>query len=99
MEIYDFNIKYATEWVDQHGNKVLFQPCTFNNRGAMYTTSPGMPELGGEYSLRNEGGNLYLRFYPTDVEFLILPTIDGFQLLMGSSPAYSFTRLKKNFLL
>lgn len=90
MTIYEFETKYATEWVDQYGTKRCFMPLSMGqNTGAMFTTPLGDTILGGEYSMRTENGRLYLAWYGN--EFLFSPTDNGFQLLTGDSVTYSFT--------
>ena len=90
MTIYEFETKYATEWVDQFGTKLSFMPLSMGkSTGAMYTTPKGKGTLGGTYSLRAENGNLYLGWYGK--EFLFSPTNEGFQLITGDSVTYSFT--------
>lgn len=91
MTIFEFETQYATEWVDQYGTKLLFMPLSKGkNTGAMYTTPVEHPMLGGEYFLRQDGHSLYLGW--RDSEYLFSPTNQGFELLLGSSVAYSFTR-------
>lgn len=90
MTIYEFELKYATEWVDQHGTLKSFFPMSGGKKtGAMFTTTKGYPQIGGEYSLREENGRLYLSWYGN--EFLFSLTDDGFELISGESVAYRFT--------
>ncbi|WP_188934977.1 hypothetical protein [Puia dinghuensis] len=58
--------------------------------GAMFTAPKDQPQLGGEYSMREEHGRLYLGWYSR--EYFFSPMADGFELLEGNTVAYSFTR-------
>jgi hypothetical protein len=90
MTIYEFETKYATEWVDQYGTKLSFMPLSMGKMtGAMFTTPKDGTMIGGEYSLREESGQLYVGWYGK--EFVFSPTHNGFQLLSGGSIRYTFT--------
>jgi hypothetical protein len=92
MDRYDWNTKFTTEFIDQHGTKIMFNPLHNKTEGSMITTRSNGQSIGGTYNLREENGNFYLGWYRT--EFLFSPTEKGFNLLIGETVSYSFTRIE-----
>lgn len=91
MTIFDFELKYATSFVDNNGTEVHFNPLHKKNKGSMFTITKDGNTLGGEYDIREENGNIYLGWYGT--EYLFVPTEVGFNLLTGEAISYSFTKI------
>ena len=90
MTLYDFEVKYTTMWQRSDGIKMMFNPFHNKNVGSMISYFPdGRQPLGGEYSMREENGNLFIDFYGT--EYLITFTHDGFHFSRNSTITDSFT--------
>lgn len=89
MNIYDFNTKYATEWMERKGSKISFFPFSVEQKGAMFTTVPGYPTIGGEFILREFYDDLYVSF--GGKEYLFCGTPTGFDLLIGKDIIHSFS--------
>lgn len=89
MDIFEFNTEYTKEWVAETGILFSFFPYSITMKGVFTCTNPGKPALGGEYTLRESNNSLFVLF--GGKEFLFSRTKDGFNLLSGSTVAYSFT--------
>lgn len=92
MNTYDWNTKFTTEFIDQFGTKIMFNPLHKKDAGSMLTTYKDGSTIGGEYTLRCDGNICFMG--QRDIEYLIRPTEKGFDLIVGESVKYSFTRIK-----
>jgi hypothetical protein len=91
MTIFEFETQYATEYMDSDGNKICFMPTSKGmNTGAIFTTTKEGQKIGGEYSIREQQGQLFLGWFGK--EFRFSPTHDGFELFSGNVVAYRYTR-------
>jgi len=92
ITIYDWNTKYATEYINQFGDKLSINPLHEKSKGSMITTFKNGQVLGGTYFVRAEPGKFYLGW--GDIEFLLIPTEKGFDLISGETVSYNFTRIE-----
>lgn len=92
MTTYEWNTRFTTEFIDQFGTKIMFNPLHTKTEGSMITTKTNGHSIGGTYNLREENGNFYLGWYAT--EFLLRPNKKGFDLLVGETISYSFIRIE-----
>ncbi len=92
MNKYEWNTKFATTFIDQFGTQIDFNPLHSDERGSMITYRTNGFKIGGEYTLRENGSDLFLGWH--NEEFLVSPTEKGFDLLSGKSVEYSYTRIE-----
>jgi len=52
ITIYDWNTKYATEYINQFGDKLSINPLHEKSKGSMITTFKNGQVLGGTYFVR-----------------------------------------------
>lgn len=91
ITIYDWNTKFAIKYVNQFGDKLTLNPLHNNLEGSMITYFKNGQVLGGTYFIRIDKGNFYLGW--NDIEFLLMPTEKGFDLISGETVSYNFVRL------
>jgi len=90
MDRHDFQTTYTTEFIDNFGTKILFNPLHSISEGSMITTTPNGESIGGTYQLREDSGNIYLGW--KNIEFLFYPTEVGFNLIKDKVIRYTFVR-------
>ncbi len=90
MNIYTWNTEYATEYTDQNGDKILFNPTHAKGMGTMETTHSDGRRVCGEYSIREENETLYLWWDGS--ECIFSPSDNGFDLLPTNIYTNRFTR-------
>jgi hypothetical protein len=93
MDAYEFNVKYATTFIDNYGTQISFNPLHKKDTGSMVTTYKDGRTIGGEYNIREDNSNFYLGWYGK--EYLFAPTEMGFDLLTGKTISYSFTKVEQ----
>ena len=92
MTKHDWDLNYTASYLDNYGTRIDFNPLHSNNVGSMVTTRTNGFQIGGEYTLKEELGDLYLGW--GDLEFLVRPTEKGFDLISGESVEYSYARIE-----
>lgn len=92
MTTYDFEVNYAT-WVKDSISEttLMINPLHTATTGSMLIRNKDGFEIGGEYTLRREGANLFFGW--RNAEYLISPNKEGFDLLTGETVQYSFTKI------
>ncbi len=93
MTIYEWNTQYTTEFVNQFGDRLSINPLHTTKEGSMITTFKNGQVLGGTYFVRIEQGKFYLGW--GDIEFLLIPSEKGFDLISGETVSYNFARILK----
>jgi hypothetical protein len=92
MTKYDFEVNYAT-WVKDSKSEttLMINPLHTSTTGSMVIRNKDGFEIGGEYTLRQDESDLYFGW--RKVEYLISPNKEGFDLLIGETVQYSFTKI------
>ncbi len=92
MTKYDFEVNYAT-WVKDKISEttLMINPLHSADTGSMLIRTKDGFQLGGEYKLREEAGILF--FTSGNIEYLVSPTEEGFDLLIGETVKRSFSRI------
>ena len=92
MTIQEFELKYTTYYEDEQGNRVMFNPLHKKGIGSMTWEYKRMPNVGGEYEIKQEGNDLYIGI--KGKMYLFVPTEVGFNLVIGEAVHYRFTKIK-----
>lgn len=91
MTIDEFDNQCTGSFIDEKGIKLIVSNRSFHDNGGLEIIYPNDPPRGGTYYLRLENSKLFFRMEGN--EFLLSPTQNGFELIMGETIAYNFSRL------
>ena len=92
MTAYDFQVNYAT-WVRDKISEttLMINPLHNADTGSFVQKTKDGLQIGGEYILKEIGNQLIFNW--GRIDYLVSPNEEGFDLLIGETVKYSFTRI------